>query len=583
MNIIYSSTQEALTALEDHYRKGDFSKTIELAALLREMPDSVQHPETVFRSLILAGNAHVFTANYIKALECFNIAVEMAHNVTYPQAVSSALNAKGYMYLSIGEFAKAEQNLLRAKESLQEETELLGIVLLNLSIVDFNKKNFSEALTSCTEALRILKGTNKKRSVGYGLLNKAKITLSLANYSETQLAAEEALACFHHVGDKLGLAQIHVVLGELYSAQQWQHQSGTMAQQHLQTAEELLETIGAKKHLYEVHKLLAELYEQQQHWQQSCVHLKEYFSLYSEVSITEVQKKAELLEAELTYSLVKKEAELFQLQNVELLEINTRLDKAMKDLQNGEQQLIQAEKMSSLGQLTAGIAHEINNPINFIKASVIPLKRDVEFFMSDKAKTASPELLQEMRDEVDSLLRAIEDGARRSSEIVKGLKTFVRLDEGVVKSADIHEGLDATLVLLRSQISNGITIHKDYSPLPNVQCYPGLINQVFMNVLVNAIHAVGKQGEITISTYSEGAMAVVKITDTGVGMSAEVIRKIFEPFYTTKPVGEGTGLGLSISFGIIEKHHGTIRVESEVGVGTSFIISLPFEQPTPVE
>ena len=579
-----STNMESIVAsIEDHYRKGDFTKTIELANDFLQNASLHTHPEVDVRALVLAGNSYSFTANYIKALECFNNAISIAETLADPQAISSVHNAIGYMYLSIGDFEKAERNLQRAKENISEESELLGIVQLNLSIVEYNKRNYTTALVRCNKALHILRAANKLRSVGYGLLNKAKIEIALDHYPETLDAALEALDCFNVVEDKLGLGQIHVLLGILYAVPHWSFSSATKVQEHLLNAKELLEEIGAKKHLYEVHKLLADMYEQQSEWQRSCLHLKNYIELYSEVSITEVQKKTALLEAELTYTLIKKESELFQLQNVELKEINSKLDKAMKDLQDGEQQLIQAEKMSSLGQLTAGIAHEINNPISFIKASVVPLKRDVEFFMSEKSHSASPELIQEMKEEVELLLRAIEDGARRSSEIVKGLKTFVRLDEGVLKEVDIHEGLDATLVLLNSQISNHITIEKNYSPLPPVQCYPGLINQVFMNIIANAIHAVGKEGTIAITTFSEGAMAVVKVSDTGVGMSADVVRKIFEPFYTTKPVGEGTGLGLSISFGIIEKHHGTIVVESEVGVGTTFIISLPFEQASHIE
>lgn len=183
-----------------------------------------------------------------------------------------------------------------------------------------------------------------------------------------------------------------------------------------------------------------------------------------------------------------------------------------------------------------------------------------------------------MFDEIESLFNGIEEGAIRTREIVMGLKNFSRLDEDVFKQANIHEGINSTLVLLKNKFKNRISIHKDYGELPTIECLPGKINQVFMNILNNAIQAIEDSGEIYIRTFAENDKVKISIRDTGVGMTEGVKKHIFEPFFTTKDVGAGTGLGLSISFGIIEKHNGKIDVKSEPEKGTEFTITLPVSQ-----
>ncbi|MGH2643675.1 MAG: sensor histidine kinase, partial [Chitinophagaceae bacterium] len=177
----------------------------------------------------------------------------------------------------------------------------------------------------------------------------------------------------------------------------------------------------------------------------------------------------------------------------------------------------------------------------------------------------------------------IEDGASRTADIVKGLRTFSRLDESDLKEADIHEGIDNTLILLNHTIAKDLTVVKNYQEIPKIECYPGKLNQVFMNLLTNAIQAMnsnvnGREKKIIISTESLNENIIIRISDTGPGIPNEIRDKIFEPFFTTKEIGEGTGLGLSIVYAIIEKHHGKIIVNSEENKGTEFAITLPLQQ-----
>jgi signal transduction histidine kinase len=298
------------------------------------------------------------------------------------------------------------------------------------------------------------------------------------------------------------------------------------------------------------------------------------------------------------------QAEELQQANEEILSTNealenqkTELQLTLENLKMTQDQLVQSEKLASVGQLTAGIAHELNNPINFISGNVNPLKRDLkdifdllnlyDVIVRDQKlgeTFGEVETMKENMDlrfltaEIKSLLDGIGEGAHRSSEIVKGLRSFSRLDDEKFKKADIHEGIDSTLILLHNKTKNRIKIHKDYGSLPEIECLPSKINQVFMNILTNSIQAIEGKGDIYIETISSDIGIKICIRDTGVGMTPEIKKRIFEPFYTTKEVGSGTGLGLSITYGIIEQHGGHIDVISKPGKGTEFIISLPITQ-----
>lgn len=285
----------------------------------------------------------------------------------------------------------------------------------------------------------------------------------------------------------------------------------------------------------------------------------------------------------------------------ELQSSNNNLNQAMTDLKNTQAQLVDAEKMASLGQMTAGIAHEINNPINFVTSNISPLKRDIEDVFEilskyeelkegDGIKVQLEEIeelkedleLDYLKEEIDSLLKGINEGANRTSEIVKGLRVFSRLDEDALKKANINECVESTLVILRSNSKGECQISSEFDPnLPEINCYPGKLNQVVMNIVNNAIHATMKATEdhaerkVCVRTELTDDTIKISIKDNGVGIEESIRSKIFDPFFTTKDVGEGTGLGLSIALGIIQDHKGRIEVLSTVGEGSEFILTLP--------
>lgn len=286
-----------------------------------------------------------------------------------------------------------------------------------------------------------------------------------------------------------------------------------------------------------------------------------------------------------------------------LLNADWELKEKSSELNKLQVQLIQQEKLASLGQLAAGVAHEINNPIGFIMSNINSFGEYVSSFKQFFLKYAELELcirelddkntlkklteVQEMKlkSDIDFILKDIEnlineskEGSVRIKEIVQNLKSFARLDESQMKESDLNEGLEATLKILWNELKYKCEVTKNYGKLPMLYCYPGQLNQVFLNLLVNSAQAIPEHGKIHIETNSDDSHILIKISDTGTGITKENLKKIFDPFFTTKPVGKGTGLGLSISFGIIQKHDGTIEVESEPGKGTTFTIKLPVKR-----
>ena len=286
---------------------------------------------------------------------------------------------------------------------------------------------------------------------------------------------------------------------------------------------------------------------------------------------------------------------------IETLVDVTERKRVQEQLTEAQQQLVQAEKLASIGQLAAGVAHEINNPIGYVHSNLNALGRYIgDLFRAlemyegiarqaegQPGVQAALERVRKdldldfLKEDVPTLVRECQEGTGRVKKIVQDLKNFSRVDTHEEwQMADLHQGIDSTLSLAANELKYQVDVVKEYGDIPPVPCLPSQLNQVFLNLLVNAAQAMGEaRGRITIRTGRKRERVWVEIEDNGCGISRELQQKIFDPFFTTKPVGKGTGLGLSLSYGIIQKHRGQIFVASEIGRGTIFSISLPLTQP----
>lgn len=295
--------------------------------------------------------------------------------------------------------------------------------------------------------------------------------------------------------------------------------------------------------------------------------------------------------------------DLVEQRTKDLAESNKHLEELNEQLKQQQQCLLQSEKMASVGQLAAGVAHEINNPVGFVMSNIGTLQEYIEalrkilnlYEEEDHAIDVKDvpklrKLRQEIRslrkeedldyvlEDLDDILSESKNGCERIRDIVANLKSFARVDDMQLKESDINEGIEAALKIAWNELKYKCTIKKDLNPLPLINCYLGQLNQVFMNLLINAAHAIEEMGEVAIHTEATEKDIIIEISDTGSGISPEHLENIFDPFFTTKKVGEGTGLGLSISHGIIQKHNGTIDVQSVEGKGTTFTIHLPINR-----
>ena len=272
-----------------------------------------------------------------------------------------------------------------------------------------------------------------------------------------------------------------------------------------------------------------------------------------------------------------------------------KVKESYKELRRTETQLVHSEKMASLGQLVAGVAHELNNPIGYLVSNldhlpgfVEKLKEMIRFYDSllqgdTEKRMASLEKKEALElgfslQTLEKLVNSCRNGALRAKEIVENLRAFSRMDEATLKEADIHENLQVTLSLMGNQIRDRIVVHRDYGEVPRIECNIGQLNQVFMNLISNACQAIPGNGDVWIKTRVKDETLLIGIRDNGTGIPPQHLSRIFDPFFTTKAPGKGTGLGLSIAFGIVKAHGGRIDVESKAGKGSTFTVRIPIRR-----
>jgi signal transduction histidine kinase len=593
---------------------------LEALTLVKEF-ESYGHEASIHNYL---GIVQRNVGNHAMALEYFLNARRIAQATDNQEDLAYAFNNIGDIQNLEGNYGQALKYELQALDIFETLGDSLGVsyVCHQIALAYTNMYQYLNALEYHKRAMNIRTLSGNRAGVAYSCISIGETYLNLGDHAESFRCLESSREIFTELGDDFGLSQTYHHLGLYYK------KTGQTAEAlHFFTeALKLGRETGSQLRVRNAAGELSEIYADQQLYREAyemhILYKETYDSLYQEenlVKITQLVLQNEFEQRELL-QLAEIEKQK-QVRNYLLLSIglviilvlvilnryfikrkaNIVLEKQKEELNQtlchltqAQSQLVQSEKMASLGQVTAGVAHELNNPLNFVSTSVKPLRRNMEDLMAmiEKYDAVIEEnkltgtfrevdtykqsmdydyLVKETKD----LLKGVNEGASRSENIVKGLRTFSRMDENEFKAVDIHEGIDSTLLLLSNQLKDRITVHKQYGSIPQVDGLPGKLNQVFMNILSNSIQAIKGDGEIRITTGREGDQARISIKDTGEGMSDEIREHIFEPFFTTRAVGKGTGLGLSITYSIIEEHRGTIEVESAPGSGTEFIIKLP--------
>ncbi|MEO1258899.1 MAG: tetratricopeptide repeat protein [Bacteroidota bacterium] len=508
-------------------------------------------------------------------------------------AASSAVNI-GAMYVEMEQTDSAIHYLEKGLAYYREKKQAFGTAaaLINLSEVYMKTGNLKQAKQYSTEALANFKTVGDEARIGMSLSSLAKIEQRLGNYQVAIDYARQSLEIAQKVGRTDNVRDQYLELSEVYAdARQWKDAYLAQRTHHyLKDSLFNLEIDGqmqeqqAKFEAAEKDREIAQLKKEQE------LEAKQRQRLLAGLLIS----AGLALLAFLFYLGRRRAIDKLQKEQTVTRQLLSEQEKLLANLNQAQVSLVQSEKMVSLGQLTAGIAHEINNPINFITSSATALQYNFEDIQKilekiellrngngqkttiDALVRLSDELQsQELSEETAQLISGINTGAERTLKIVNSLRIFSRNTTENFHPADLNEGIESTIALVRGSLPADIFIKTHFGELPPAVCQISRLNQVFLNIINNAVQALADRGTIQISTEHIGDEIKVTIEDDGPGIDAENHRRIFEPFFTTKAVGKGTGLGLSISYGIVEQHNGRIEVESEVGKGAAFMIWLP--------
>lgn len=488
------------------------------------------------------------------------------------------LTSLGGVYEELGDYDTALTHHNKSLRLFRNVGEKLGEAraLSGIGKVYEDKNELPEALKYHRQSLVMYQELDSKNGESRALNDIGAVCFKLNDFSEALIYHKKSLELRRQIGNKSAEVTSLLNIGKVFN----RLQKPEKALHVLKQAREFAEETYANPKLYQAHQALSEAYEMTGNLQKALEHLKTYQKIREEVFGDEANTKLKNLQIQHEVEKSEKEAEIHRLKNIELKEALKRLKQSNQDLQETQVQLVQSEKMAVLGQLTAGIAHEINSPIGAVKSSADVSSRCVqkikENLVEQGAEKNSPNgSLNKTIEVLEKNQNVILDAVDRIAGIVMSLKSFARLDEAEYKVADIHEGIESTLKLISYEIADRIEIEKDFATLPQFRHYPNQLNQVFMTILSNAIQAIEGRGSITIKTSRKHKNILIDISDTGKGMPPKVVESLFDLGFTTKYSRVGIGMGLHNAFNIIQKHKGTIEVNSKVGIGTNFLISLP--------
>lgn len=516
---------------------------------------------------------HLGLGNYEKALASAQENDRLLEKIgsAFGMAWAAQGNANAFF-----DFGDLEQSLIYYRKALSlfqamdddSDRSQIGFAraLNGIGSVLHAQQQHEEALTYHEHALAIFRERNNDIGTSRALNDLGMVRQALKQFDEALVHFQESLRLREAIGSRQTQTSTLISLGRYYS-ELGQH---CEAQAALHRALTLSMEINAKPRVFQTHLALSESYAAQGDFENSLAHYKLYHEVREQVLGDQAAARIRNLQVDFEVERSEREAEIERLRNVELREKNDELEQLLDELKRTQGQLVQSEKMAALGGLVAGIVHEMNSPLGAIVSSL-----DVAERCLSKLNDAD----DSRRDELESMaaenLRRAEHALERVSTITRSLKNFARLDEAKFQITDIHPGLESSLVLALANPSKDIVVTREFGDSISVPCYPGELNQAFINVLTNAVDAIKSSGEIMIATKFNDREVSVTITDDGVGISPEQQAHLFEPSFVKSGSRVKTGMGLFTVYNIMQMHQGTIKVSSEVGQGTTVILTWP--------
>jgi signal transduction histidine kinase len=606
---------DLLDAAEGAVSGDDPQKLIGMIADLRRFSDQLHYAKGQAYALLYEGLSCCFFAEHAKGLKTVDESQHMFEDIGDEFGVAKSIQLRANLLRSIGSFDQALSGLYTSLEFFRREKHAFweAVTLYDLGLLYHEIGDYEKAFENHEASLQAVKNHPARwlearalNGVGRALdqMGKQREALdyhhrSLTIFREIQHPMGEARALddigiiYYELGDhELALPFHNKSLAIRRSIGQRRAQSTSLlniarvqlrqgeadpAMATLGDALAIAEETNSQPQVYAAHQLLSEAYELKGDHAQALSHYKAFQQTRERVFNDQAGDKIRKLEIAFEVEKAEKEAEIARLKNVELREKNERLERLLKELRETQSQLVQSEKLAILGKLVAGLVHEMNSPLGASNSAIDVSERCLNKLSQLPGGAPGRELtalLQHLRENH----RITRDANDRLSRILQSMKSFSRLDEGVRQQVDVHHGLESTLALLEHEWKDRIEIVRDYGDVPTIDCCPGEMNQVFMNLFSNAIESIDGRGTINVRTSFHDGRIRIEIADTGSGIPAERLDNLFDPDFTRKGSRVKAGLGLLVSLNIVRKHGGTIDVKSVVGRGSRFTIILPLEE-----
>ncbi len=582
-----------------HRSLGNYAASLENLFKFLELSQQTGNREAESLSCYHLGITYKYLGDYETALNYLlrGMSATQPEFITYSIAKGLSLKQIGAIYFETGDFTNAidyyHQSLILSRDTGDKWGE--AGCLDSISFIHFKLKDYDKALEFCSLGLSISQSVGDKKGQSNALFHLGDIYKELGEYDQASEYGTSSLTIRRDIEDRKGQAEILLFLAELRLKENFSEQHDPQVFELLNEALQLGQEIKALDLLAKVHLNYYEACKHSNNYQEALTHIERYISLSKEIHTDALNQKIQNLEISHRVEKSKKDAEIYRLRNVELASLYEESKKqkeeiqiALIELKATQSQLIQSEKMASLGELTAGIAHEIQNPLNFVnnfsevnKELLIEMKDEIDKGNFDEAKSIANDLIDNQE--------KINHHGKRADSIVKGMMQHSQVSSGYKQLTDINALADEYLRLayhgLRAKDKDfNAIIETDFdNSIGKINVVPQDIGRVLLNLYNNAFYAVNEkkrtadenyQPKVSVTTKRLTDKVEIKVTDNGNGISQNIIDKIFQPFFTTKPTGQGTGLGLSLSYDIIKAHGGEITVESIDGGGSEFCIKL---------